>query len=94
MVWSILTTKRPGLDPETWNVLETRFHQSLLRSTRRIVLSIGLFGSRTTPSFAHARSAAALDQAITEALRSITAQNAAARLCHGGYQGTAIMEPR
>ncbi|MGA9061718.1 MAG: transposase, partial [Terracidiphilus sp.] len=41
---------------------------------------------------AKARTAEALDQAITEALRSITAQNAAAWFRHWGYQGTAIME--
>ena len=43
---------------------------------------------------AQARTAAALDRAVTEALRSIDAQNAAAWLRHCGYQGTAIMEPR
>ena len=42
---------------------------------------------------AEARSAAALDQAVTEALRSIAAQNAAAWFHHGGCQGTAVMEP-
>jgi putative transposase len=37
-------------DSETWDA------QSRNRVTRRIVLSIGLFGSRTTPIFAHAAS--------------------------------------
>ncbi len=39
-----------------------------------------------------ARTAEALDQAITEALKTITAANAAAWFRHCGYQGTAIKE--
>jgi transposase len=42
---------------------------------------------------AKARTAEALDQAITEALKTITSDNAAAWFRHCGYQGTAILEP-
>jgi transposase len=42
---------------------------------------------------AKARSKEALDQAISDALKTITAQNAAAWFRFCGYQGTAIVEP-
>jgi len=42
---------------------------------------------------AKARTAEALDQAITEALKTITVANAAAWFRHCGYQGIATMEP-
>jgi len=42
---------------------------------------------------AKARTQEALDQAITEALKTITAANPAAWFRHCGYQGTAIMVP-
>jgi transposase len=41
---------------------------------------------------AKARTAEALDKAITEALQTITAQNAAAWFRHCGYMGTATVE--
>jgi transposase len=40
---------------------------------------------------AKARTKEALDQAVTEALKTITADNAAAWFRHCGYQGTAIL---
>jgi len=40
-----------------------------------------------------ARTADALDQAVTEAIKTITADNAAAWFKHCGYMGTAILEP-
>ena len=41
---------------------------------------------------AKARTQEALDQAVTDALKTITADNAAAWFRHCGYQGTAIMD--
>ena len=41
---------------------------------------------------AKARTAEALDQAVTAALKTITSDNAAAWFRHCGYQGTAIVE--
>jgi transposase len=41
---------------------------------------------------AKARTKEALDQAVTDALKTITADNAAARFRHCGYRGTAIMD--
>jgi transposase len=41
---------------------------------------------------AKTRSKEALDQAITDAFKTITADNAAAWFRHCGYQGTATME--
>ena len=42
---------------------------------------------------AKARTRDALDAAVTEALKTITAENASAWFKHCGYQGTPIMEP-
>jgi transposase len=42
---------------------------------------------------AKAQSKDALDQAVTEALKTFTAENAAAWFQHCGYRGTAIVEP-
>lgn len=41
---------------------------------------------------AKARTRDALDQAVTEALKTITAENASAWFKHCGYMGTAILE--